>query len=315
MTAAFVTFLGNYILWRKLTPQLRVKVKSFDRGRFKSLMGMGGWVMVQRVGSMLLKRVDLIVVNIVFGSAATGGYGSVLQFSVLIESLASAASTVIRPVIIKRYVQKDILGLQQLSTQAVKLLGLTLALPVGLICGFSRPILSVWLGPSFEHLYLLLIFLTVHLGINLSVLPLVYVQSAYNKVRWPGIATMFSGFANLGLAVLLATWGKWGVIGVAVAGAFVWSLKNSVFTPIYTACIMRLKWWVFLPSIKAGVIGTLTVGLLAYASTWVTIPGNWFTLAGSASAVSILYLIGVCLVGLNRADWRLLEDLLPWQIR
>jgi O-antigen/teichoic acid export membrane protein len=315
LVAALVSFSGYVLLWRKLTPELRIQITAFDRSRLQSLTGMGGWVVVNMVGAVLLTRVDLIVVNTVFGAAMTGGYGSVVELSALMRYLVPAAGTVVRPVILTKYAQRDFVGLQRLSSQAVKLLGLALALPVGLLCGFSRPLLSIWLGPSFQNLNVLLVFVTAHLSLTLSVRLLLHVQNAYNKVRWPGIATLLSGGANLGLAILLALWGGWGATGVAVAGAVVWTAKNALYMPIYTARIMRRPWWTFFPSLSASVIGTLSVGMAAYGLTLVRMPNSWLTLASSAAIISLLYAVGVCGIGLSRADRQLLKDLLPWRTK
>jgi membrane protein EpsK len=274
-------------------------------------MGMGGWVVVNRVGGLLLQRVDLLVVNAVFGAAMTGSYGAILQFSILTQTLGDTATSVLKPIIFRKYGQGDSVGLKPLTSQAVKLLGLALALPVGLLCGFSQPLLSIWLGPSFEDLNILLILTVVHLSLSTSVLPLNYVQTAYNKVRWPSIITLLSGGANLGLAILLAKWGGWGVLGVAVAGAIVWTARSALYTPLYVAHIMKLPWWTFLPSLSASIIGTSLVGIIAYGLTLVRMPGSWLTLAGSAAVVSLLYIIGVGVIGLNRTDWQLLQDLFP----
>ncbi|MFW6116729.1 MAG: polysaccharide biosynthesis protein, partial [bacterium] len=236
---------------------------------------------------------------------------SVLQFSTLTHSMANASSSVVKPVIVRKYAQQDLAGLVRLASQAVKLLGLALALPVGLLCGFSRPLLTTWLGPSFQDLDVLLVLLIAHLGVNLSVLPLAYVQTAYNRVRWPGIATFISGAANLGLAILLARWGGWGAAGVAAAGAVVWSLKNVAFVPIYTAKIIGRPWWSFLPSVSGGLFGTLSVGAIAYGLTQVRMPDSWFALAAAAAVVSLLYLVAVLTLGLGPADRTLLKTLLP----
>lgn len=313
LIAALVSLLGYVILWHKLTPELHIQITAFDRSRLQSLMGMGGWMVVNMVGAMLLGRVDLIVVNAYFGAAMTGGYASVVQFSLLMEYLASAAGTVVRAVILIKYAQQDFVGLRRLSSQSVKLLGLALALPVGLLCGFSRPLLSVWLGPSFEYLSILLVIMISHQSLNLSVRPLLHVQNAYGKVRWPGIATLLSGGASLGLAVLLAMWGKWGAAGVALAVAVSWTAKNALYMPIYTARIMKVRWWTFLPCLSASVIGTLFVGMVSYVLTLVRMPNSWFTLAGSAAVVSLAYAVVVWAIGLSRADRQLLKDLSPLQ--
>jgi hypothetical protein len=104
------------------------------------------------------------------------------------------------------------------------------------------------------------------------------------------------------------------VVGVAVAGAAVWTFKNAVFMPIYTANIMQLKWWTFIPSFGASVIGTLAVGMVSYGTTLLYMPRGWITLAASAFAVSLFYGLGVVTLGLNRTDWQLLMNMLPFQI-
>jgi membrane protein EpsK len=311
LIAAVISLLGFVLLWRKLTPELRIQITAFERSQLQSLMGMGGWVIVNTLGAMLLGRVDLIVVNAFFGAALTGGYGSVAQFSLLMEYLATAAGTAVRPVMLIKYAQQDWAGLQRLSSQSIKLLGLALALPVGLLCGFSRPLLSVWLGPDYQYLSILLIIIIAHQSLNLSVRPLLYLQTAYNRIRWPGIATLLSGGASLGLGVLLAMWGKWGAAGVALAVAVAWTAKNALYVPIYTAHVMKVRWWTFLPSLVPSVIGTLFVGMASYGSTLVQMPTSWLTLAGYAAAVSLVYAVVVWAIGLNRADRQLLKDLSP----
>jgi membrane protein EpsK len=315
LMAALVSLLGFVLLWRKWTPGLHVQITAFDRSRLRALTGMGGWVTVNTLGGMLLARTDLLVVNAFFGAALTGGYGSVAQFSIFINYMASAAATVLRPIILIKYAQQDLIGLQRLASQSVKLLGLSLALPVGLLCGFARPLLAVWLGPDYQFLSVLLVILVGPLSLNLSVRPLLYVQSAYNKVRWPGIATLVSGVVSLVLAVVAGMWGGWGASGVALAVAVAWTAKQGLYVPIYTARIMKLAWWSFLPTPIPVVTVTLLVGIAAYALTLVRMPTNWLELAGSAAILSLLYAAGVWGIGLSRADRQLLRELLPWQTR
>jgi len=310
LCAALVALTGFVALWRRLTPELNVSVSALDPARLRAMAAMGGWVLVNMAGATLLSRVDLIVVNTFFGPAMTGGYASAAQFSVLMEQLVGAASGVLRPVILIKYAQNDLAGLQRLAGQSVKLLGLALGLPVGLLCGFARPLLTVWLGPSYEYLAVLLVVIIVHQSLNLSVRPLLHVQNAYNKVRWPGIATLLGGAANLSLAILLARWGKWGAVGVALATAIAWTAKNGVYMPVYTARIMGLPWWALLPNLLASVMGTALVWGLAHAASLVRRPDSWLTLGASMVAVSLAYGLIIWAVGLNGYDRRLIKALL-----
>ncbi len=314
LCAAVVVLTGFVYLWRRLTPELHIRLADLNRVRLGAMANMGSWVMVNMVGAALLGRVDLLVVNAFFGSAVTGGYASVAQFSIFMEYLVNAASTVIRPIILIKYAQEDWAGLQQLAAQSVKLLGLALGLPVGLLCGFAPSLLTVWLGPSYAYLAVLLIIIIFHHALNLSVRPLLHVQNAYNKVRWPGIATLLSGLANLGLAILLARWGGWAAVGVAVATAIAWTAKNGIYMPIYTAHAMNLRWWTFMPHLIASMAGTALAWGLAYGFTLVRMPDSWLTLGASAAAVSFVYILAIWAWGLNGDDRALLQALIPFQI-
>lgn len=306
-----VILIGFYFLWRKLTPELRVQVTAFDRSRLNKISGMGGWVFVNLLGVTLLNRVDLIVINAFFGAALTGSYGAIAQLTILLGRLVTALTRVVRPIFLTKFAQEDFSGLRTLASQSVKLLGLVLALPVGFLCGYSRPFLRIWLGSSFEHLSPLLIMLVFHLSLNLSVSILLFVQNTYNKVKWPGILTLVSGGLNLVLAILFAKWSQLGMIGVALAGVITWTFKNSVYVPIYTARIMKLPWWSYLTDLIPVALGTLFVGLVSYGITQFHFSDNWLTLLGSGVIISLLYSFMVWTVGLNRSDRKLLMSLIP----
>lgn len=308
--SALSTLIFIY-LWRKLTPQLHISFRDFDRSRLFMLLSMGGWVMVNTAGAMLLSRVDLIVVNSYFGAAMTGAYGSVAQLSTLMDSLVTAISSVLRPVMLIKFSQNDIEGLKRVSIVSVKILGFALALPAGLLCGFSSPVLKMWLGPSYQYLSLLVVVLVSHFSINYSVRPLLYVQNAYNKVRWPGIATLAAGLLDMVLAVLVARYTNWGYIGVALVGVLVWTLKNSVYMPIYTARIMRFHWWTFYPGMATGLVATILVGFASYGLTLVRMPQNILSLLVYFIVVSVVYVVVVWLVGFTNEDRRMLLDLPP----
>lgn len=308
---ALVSLLGYTILWRRLTPQLRIKVSVFDRSRLRSLTGMGGWTLVNSVGSMLLNRVDLLVVNAYFGPVLTGGYGAMVQLAVLIEILVATVSTVFRPVFFLKFAQRDFVGLRAVAMRSVKMFGLVLALPVGLMCGFSQPLISIWLGPSFTYLSLLLIILVSHQSLNLSTRPLAYVNTAYNKVQWPGIITLICGMASVAADILVARFGLWGYLGIAGSTALIWTVRNAIYVPIYTSRHMGQPWYTFFPSLIWSIIGTALVGSTAYLLTKVYMPNNWLVLAVFASFISFLYAGFVWAVAMDSIDRKLVLELIP----
>jgi len=313
LLSAFVTLLGSIWLWRKLTPELNIDVKKFDFSRLLDLGDMGWWTLVNTLGTMILSNVGLIIINIFFGAAMTGGYASVIQLALLMEYLVFAADTAIRPVILLKYAQEDFLGVKRVTSQAIKILGWALALPVGLMCGFARPLLSLWLGSSYAYLDILLIITVCHLSLNLSMKPLLRVQNAHNKVRWPGIATIITSVAFLALAVVFAKGSSLGVAGVALASTIAWTARNAIYLPIYTARIMNLRWWAFFPDFITSTVGTLLVWVAAIAITRFYIPNGWISLGVSAAIVSLVYIVVVWFLGMKRTERQLAISLVPFK--
>jgi len=308
--SACVGLIGDVLVWRRLTPQLHIDRRNIDRHQFRALMGLSGWVTVSVIGSLLLMQIDLLVINAAFGVEMTGRYGSVLLFPTLIYTMMEILVSVLCPAIMARYAVGDVEGMRRIAICSVKLLGIGLALPVGLLCGFGRPLLTLWLGSEFAQLDVLLILLVGHLTVNLAVRPLSYVVNAYNRTKVEGLATLALGFVNVFVVIAVARWGGWGVTGVAAASALLFTIRNAVFLSSYSTFVMRLPWYAFYTPLLAGVLGTLGITLAGRFVSQLWWPASWLTLGGSATAIGIAYGVIAYAISLSRSDRDLLWSLL-----
>lgn len=308
---AVVTFLGAGVLWHRLTPQLHIQVSHFDRRRLGALLSLSGWSVINRLGMLLFLSVDLVIINLFLGASHTGEYGTLILFPELLRNLADTVTSVLNPAIVGRYATGDWDGLYTLAARAVKLLGVALALPIGLICGLAQPFLTLWLGTNFQHLHILLIVLVGHLSITLATLPLTYVLTSYNRVKIQGVTTLVLGMLNVVLAIVLAVYLEWGTLGVAAATALMFIVKNLFFLSGYSAYVMKQPWWTFYPVLLAGAIGTVCIGLGAYGLTMLWPVDTWLSLIGVAATVSLVYGVAVWCIGLNQAERHQLLGLCP----
>ena len=291
LLAACLWLAGDIFLWKKLTPRLRIQPRLFDRSRFNQLFTMGGWLLINQLGVVLFLKVDLILANAFLGARIAGEYGSVLLFSALIQQLAFNISMTLNPSFVSKYAGNDLESLQRVSQLAVKFMGLILVLPIGLICGFSRPILLLWLGEDFLHLQPLLIVLTMHLAVNMAVRPLFGLNIALNKVRIPGLVSLGIGVFNLLLAIVLVNAG-WGALGIAVSGAISITMRNLLFTSIYAARIQELPAFTYLKKLMLlAVLNGAFVGLVMGVNRLVavkTLPELALLAAAAGAAYSVL---------------------------
>jgi O-antigen/teichoic acid export membrane protein len=233
------------INWHRLTPDLRIAPRRADMRRFKPMAAMAGWLLVNQIGYMLFLRIDIFIVNRFIGPEACGEYAAVLQWSQLVRTMAGVLSGAITPLGIIYYARGEIHKLIEMMKITIKIMGLFLAVPLGLLCAFSGDILAIWLGENFRHLGSLMIMQLSPLVINLGVLPLFSLNVVLNKVKVPGVFTCILGGANFMLALLLVQHTRLEYFGVALAGVLVLTFKNALFTPIYAAQLLKLKWWTF----------------------------------------------------------------------
>jgi membrane protein EpsK len=311
LVAMFFGWGWSVRLWRRLTPTLTISLAHFSRKAVKDLFSLGGWVAVNSLGVILYQSIDLLVVNRMFGTDAGGRYAAVMPWSTLLRMLVGVVGTIFGPTMIAYYARNDLDGLCLYGRQAVKLVGLLMALPIALICGFSTPLLQTWVGPRFTDLAWLMSLMTLHLSFNLAVTPLFSVQAVANRMRTPAIVTVVLGFGNLGLAIFLAGPMGWGLYGVAAAGAIALTLKNFVFTPLYAAHILNRRLSAFWGEMAPVVIATLATAAVCklVAETWDV--SGWLYLGIAAAGVSLLYAAAGYWLLLNREERALAWSMIP----
>jgi membrane protein EpsK len=310
MVSACIGLAGDILIWRSLTPQLHIDRSNVDRRRFHDLVGLSGWTTINQIGFLLLMQTDLLIVNKMFGAEMTGRYGSILLFPALIDTMTATVVTVLSPAIMAHFAIGDIAGMRRIAARAVKLLGIGLALPIGLLCGLGGPLLSLWLGPRFAELDPLLILLVGHLSVNLATRPLSYVLTAYNRVKLQGLVTLALGAVNIALAICFVRWGGLGAAGVAAAAAIVWTIRNAVLLSSYAAVLMGVRWWAFYPPLTAGALGTLSIALISRCASQLWPPTSWLALGALATATGAAYGIIAYAISLNTSDRGLLRSFL-----
>jgi membrane protein EpsK len=313
LCGTIVSMIGASYLWRALTPSLQVQLRAFDSGVLKELVSTGGWVIVIQLGAILYLGIDLVLANRLFGPEQSGKFAAVLQLPLLIRSVGSAIGGVFSPTVLYYYSRNDLDGLLTYLQRAVKCVGLMLALPIGLMCGFAEPLLRLWLGAGFAYLSPLLFLMAAHLCVNMAINPLLGLQVATNRVKTPGIVTLLMGLGNLGLALLLAGPMGWGLYGIAGAGAIMLTLKNVLFTPIYAAHVMGKPWISFLRELApiVAVTGLTIAAGRAMALAWPMT--GWIELGAAAMIISGAYGLAVLQWALSPEERAMFRKLLRRQ--
>lgn len=305
--ASIVTFFFS----KKVNPHFKIKIKDFKASNLRNITKTGGWITMNQIGALLYLQIDLIVVNKLFGATAGGEYSIVLMWSTLIRGIAGIMAVVLTPVILSHYANDKIEEIISMSKSSVKFMGLAMALPIGLICGFSPLLLSLWVGPEFIRLWPLMFLHLLHLVINLSVSPLFSINVAFDKVKIPALVTFFMGICNLLLAIIFALFTNLGYYGVAVAGAIMLTAKNSLFTPVYAAKIMGIPYKIFIESMIPGILSAFTVtGIVWIICKYINI-SSLLSLTIACVTISIVYFGFSWVTCLTKEECRIVQSFIP----
>lgn len=299
--------LGDLFYWKKLTPELHLRLSRFKLSALRKITSIGGWISINEVGVILFLGIDLLVINKMFGAEPAGRYAAIMQWSILLRGMGGAISNIFGPTVVTLYAKKDTQAICQYLHRAIKCMGLLLALPVGLICGLAEPLLTVWLGPTFSDLGALMMLMTFHLSFNLSFRPLFAVQKAMNRLKAPTFVVLLIGVGNLGIAVLLAGPMGWGLYGVAAAGAISLTVKNALFSSLYVAHILGQNIGIFLKKIVPFAAVTCGVIVVCKLIAMRFNLADWFILFFVFSVISALYLLITYLVLLKPDEKSLLR--------
>lgn len=295
-------------IWKKYSKSLKLRFKSFSYKKLTEIFKMGGWLLINQLGSILFLYVDLLVINHFFSLNEVGEYSIVQQWSVLLRSLAGLIAGVFTPLILINYAKDNFEKLLTISSSSVQFIGILMGILIGIIIGFSSELLSLWVGEEYEYLSPLLCLIVGHLSINLAVLPLFSVNSAYNKVKIPGLFSLGFGVLNLFLAIILASTLNLGLYGIALASLIVLTLKNTIFLPLYTAYIMNLKKTFFLKPIFSAVIVMLFTALLVFSVEFIIEIDRWISIIFSSIFIAVLMLIMSWYFLINRTSKKIILE-------
>ncbi|MES5395852.1 MATE family efflux transporter [Bacillus amyloliquefaciens] len=261
LAGAICAAVLTFYFFKKLIPWFSFRRKALSLQTSKVLFSAGAWSSVNQIGVLLFLQIDLMTANLVLGPSEAGVYAAIIQFPLLLRSLAGTLASLFAPVLTSFYSKGDMEGLLSYANKAVRLNGLLLALPAALLGGLAEPFLSIWLGPSFVQTAPILYIHAAYLAVSLSVMPLFYVWTAFNKQKTPAVVTLCLGGLNVLLAVVLSGPAHLGLYGITIAGAVSLILKNAVFTPLYVSHITGFQKTAF----YKGMFGPLAAAVFAWA--------------------------------------------------
>lgn len=196
----FIIMVCSYVFYKKFTdPQIKLTVGDFNKAALFSVLAMSLWVIIQSIGDIGIYRIDVVILNLFWSTKESGIIGSFAELGVYLNIIAALFVSLFGPLILNAYSKGEHEKVKELTLDNSLIIGLVVAVMVGVLIGFSSFVVSFWLGEAF-------VTYTKWFTIKLILLPFftaagfyVNVTRSWNKVKFPALATVILGVVNFAL--------------------------------------------------------------------------------------------------------------------
>lgn len=309
--AAVATFAMALILSKRICPDLKISPASFVLSRLREIGGMSTWVLINSISFLFNTQIALAIVNKLFGEVAGTEYYLAAIWSSLLISIASLVTNLFTPMTYSYYAKQDREGLIHFTSMTIKIVGLSMALPIALVCVFSTQLLTIWVGAEFSHLSPLIWICVAPVILQIMVSCISPITVAYNRVRGLVFLTLPTGFLNIILALLLPYIFDIGMYGVALAGLITLFLRYGVIHPLFIASVIQVPVFTYLKKMLYGIGGILVLSIVGITLLSIVTISTLPTLILVGCGIAAAYLLFVLNVVLRPEEREIIRSCLP----
>lgn len=288
--SSIVAFIITYYYFKKCTPQLKVKLREYNKEKIFELSGTSIWILINQMGALLLGNIDLYLVNKFLGGIATGQYAIVTQITSIFRTLAALVAGVASPLIMIYHAKNELENLKKAIIISSKLMIILVVVPMAIFIGFSAPLMSLWLGQEHADIYKLVSFALLFYIFAIPAMPLFNVNISYNKVKTPALMVVLLGIINIIMVYFLITKSSFGLWGVVYSKLPLEVFLTGIFIPLYVSKILSMK---FIKLFKISII-SLIFFALTYSLT--SIVYHFLNIESLIMIIMCSFIIGIIIL-------------------
>lgn len=305
------TFIGtvfcygmNVVYTKRYLPDLKLRLSDFDFSYIKRLLSSGVWSLVNKLSSILMDGLDLLLTNLFIGPLEMGALALSRTITTMFYSLRGTLDYPFAPPMTECYAKGDIDGVVRNARMGNKVLGIIMIAPMAAFTVYGISFFNLWVPSQNSRMIQTLALLAmINLLVSSCINTVFSVFSVTNHVRVPALMTLLNGVLTVSINALLLNFTNLGVYAIAATASVLGLLRNSIFTPLYGAHCLNVKKSTFYHEIVTGIvclIVNLAVGCLFYR--FISTGSTWITLILAAGSMAVVCIgINFCLV-LNKAE-------------
>ena len=298
VASTLVQAAANLFFTRRLLPDMEVKKKHFRWEKVRELVSLGAWNSVTRLGQLLLDGLSTSIANIMISAAAMTTISISTQVPTVISNLMGTIAGVFNPQMTIAYAKEDKKQLLEIIASADRIMIFIISIPIAFMTVFGKAFFQLWIGRTQDpgELYILALLNVGTLFVSASIQVLYHVFLITKRVKLNSVVILLSGILTTATVFVLLETTDLGVYAIAGVSTFYGILRNLVFTPIYAARCLQVKWYTFYGDILLGLASIGAICLTALPFQLLIEIDGWIKLfavgiAAGAAALAVNFLI------------------------
>ncbi|MGL5937572.1 MAG: oligosaccharide flippase family protein [Phocaeicola sp.] len=290
---AILTVLSSINFTKRLTPELQLNItENFSWKALKELVSSGIWNSFNQLSVILMTQVDLLITNVFIGAAATGEYSLAKTLPAITQSFVSVIASTFSPQLNIYYAQNRVDLIIKEINKSIRLLGLVISLPLGFLIVYGEVFFSLWVPTQdAKFLQILSVLSLIPIILTGSINTIYGVYSMTNKLRTPALAWFFLGVIQVTIIFILLKTTNFGILVIPIVSLILGLSRNLIFTPLYAARCLNLKWYTFYIAILRGFLSSGIAIVVSYIASFLYTPSSWGSFIIAAIVLSTLSFI------------------------
>lgn len=271
--------ITNIKLTKQLLPEVKVKIKYFDKMCIKILALSGIWMAVSSLSQVLMTGLDSVITNKMIGADETGLLSIARTIPNAITMAISTIGVIFTPNFVELYAKNENEKLVQACKKSIEVMGMLLGVPIVGVMVFGVHFYQLWLPyKSLEEINLiqiLSVLMMIQAVFNTLTISIAQLNVVTNKLKTPVFASLILGIVNVIVVVILVKVTNWGLYAVAGISSILFTVRYLLFNPLYASYVLKERWYIFYSTILKLSLPLLMLYMLYYRFSEHFIATNW----------------------------------------
>lgn len=265
LAATLLTGAIQYLATKKLLPDIKISLSSFNPRKIWVLLKIGVWNSIQNINQLIQTGLDLLIANLFVSAAGMGLLSVAKTVPLALTSLSGSIASLFFPKMAQAYAQGNKAELCRRLDFSMRFTAAFMIVPLAGFIGLGPAFYGLWLQgrpvAELEEIQLLSMLTVITLLASALVEPLYYANTLTTKVRGSVLIAFGFSVATLAIEFPLLAFSSFDKLAViAGTSSLLMFVRHALIQPLYCAVVIGVpKRTFYRPLLKEVIVFALVL--------------------------------------------------------